>query len=188
MKKRKHTRENMLCRHVCRCGCGCACRRPVKIVSKQSKTNGNIPVHVIALWWYICCCWLMLVREMEVSIISDASVGVVGMRVNIDGVWLVGEWGWGKQWDLVKFCEATLCNMYCNLLCVKSGSTPVGGLVKSRRRRTKEGSRGLDKRLVRLELVTAWIQRLRTTSVDPLRRFQSRGEDRDRDRDGQEQE
>jgi len=40
---------------------------------------------------------------------------------------------------------------------VKSGSTPVGGPVKSGRRRTEE-SRGLDKRLVRLELVTAWIQ------------------------------
>jgi len=43
----------------------------------------------------------------------------------------------------------------------------------------KEESRGLDKRLVRLELVTAWIQRLRITSVDPLCRFQSRGEDGD---------
>ena len=58
---------------------------------------------------------------------------------------------------------------------VKSGSTPVGGPVKSGRKRTKEESRGLDKGLVRPELVTAWIQRLRTTSVDPLRRFQSRG-------------
>jgi len=52
----------------------------------------------------------------------------------------------------------------------------------------KEESRGLDKRLVQPELVTMWIQRLRTTSVDPLRRFRSRGEDGDRDRDGQEQE
>jgi len=52
----------------------------------------------------------------------------------------------------------------------------------------KEESRGLDKRLVWLELVTVWIQRLRITSIDPLRRFWSRGEDRDRDRDGQEQE
>jgi len=68
---------------------------------------------------------------------------------------------------------------------VKSGSTPVGGPVKSGRRRTKDKGRGLDKRLVWPELVTAWIQRLRTTSVDPLRRFWSRG-DRDRDRDGQE--
>ena len=51
----------------------------------------------------------------------------------------------------------------------------------------KEESRGLDKRLVRPELVTAWIQRLRITSVDPLRRFRSRGVDGDRDRDGQEQ-
>ena len=48
----------------------------------------------------------------------------------------------------------------------------------------KEESRGLDKRLVRPELVTAWIQRLRITSVDPLRRFRSRGVDGD----GQEQE
>jgi len=39
----------------------------------------------------------------------------------------------------------------------------------------KDKGRGLDKELVRLELVTAWIQRLRTTSVDPLRRFRSRG-------------
>ena len=41
---------------------------------------------------------------------------------------------------------------------VKSGSTPVGGPVKSGRRRTKDKGRGLDKRLVWLELVTAWIQ------------------------------
>ena len=52
----------------------------------------------------------------------------------------------------------------------------------------KDKGRGLDKRLVRPELVTAWIQRLRTTSVDPLRRFRSRRGDRDRDRDGQDQE
>ena len=52
----------------------------------------------------------------------------------------------------------------------------------------KEESRGLDKRLVQLELVTAWIQRLRTMSVDPLCRFRSRGGDRDGDGDGQEQE
>jgi len=71
---------------------------------------------------------------------------------------------------------------------VKSGSTPVRGPVKSGRKRTKDKGRGLDKRLVRPELVTAWIQRLRTTSVDPLRRFRSRRGDRDRDRDGQDQE
>jgi len=71
---------------------------------------------------------------------------------------------------------------------VKSGSTPVGGPVKSRRKRTKEESRGLDKGLVQPELVTAWIQRLRTTSVDPLRRFRSRRGDGDRDGDGQNQE
>ena len=71
---------------------------------------------------------------------------------------------------------------------VKSGSTPEGGPVKSGRRQTKKEGRGLDKRLVRPELVTAWIQRLRTTSVDPLRRFRSRRGDRDRDRDGQDQE
>ena len=69
-------------------------------------------------------------------------------------------------------------------LIVKSGSTPVGGPVKSGRKRTKEESRGLDKRLVQPELVTAWIQRLRITSVDPLRRFWSRG-DGDGDGDGQ---
>jgi len=49
----------------------------------------------------------------------------------------------------------------------------------------KDKGRGQDKRLVQPELVTAWIQRLRITSVDPLRRFQSRG-DRDGDGDGQE--
>ena len=58
---------------------------------------------------------------------------------------------------------------------VKSGSTPVGGPVKSRRKWTKDNGRGLDKELVQPELVTAWIQRLRTTSVDPLCRFRSRG-------------
>jgi len=52
----------------------------------------------------------------------------------------------------------------------------------------KEESRGLDKQLVWPELVTAWIQRLRIMSVDPLHRFQSRREDGDRDGDGQEQE
>jgi len=71
---------------------------------------------------------------------------------------------------------------------VKSGSTPVRGPVKSGRKRTKDKGRGLDKRLVRPELVTAWIQRLRTTSVDPLRRFRSRRRDGDRDGDGQDQE
>ena len=58
---------------------------------------------------------------------------------------------------------------------VKSRSTPVGGPVKSGRKWTKDKGRGLDKELVRPELVTAWIQRLRTMSVDPLRRFRSRG-------------
>jgi len=71
---------------------------------------------------------------------------------------------------------------------VKSGSTPVRGPVKSRRKQMKGGGRGLDKRLVRPELVTAWIQRLRTTSVDPLRRFQSRRGDGDRGGDGRDQE
>ena len=58
---------------------------------------------------------------------------------------------------------------------VKSGSTPVGGLVKSGQRWMKDKGRGQDKRLVRPELVTAWIQQLRTTSIDPLHRFRSRG-------------
>jgi len=49
----------------------------------------------------------------------------------------------------------------------------------------KDKGRGLDKRLVQLELVTAWIQRLRTMSVDPLCRFRSRG-DGDGDEGGQE--
>jgi len=64
---------------------------------------------------------------------------------------------------------------------VKSRSTPVGGPVKSGQRWMREEGRGLDKRLVWLELVTTWIQRLRTMSVDPLHRFQWRG-DRDRDK------
>jgi len=41
---------------------------------------------------------------------------------------------------------------------VKSGSTPVGGPVKSRQSRTEKENRGLDKRLVQPELVTVWIQ------------------------------
>ena len=41
---------------------------------------------------------------------------------------------------------------------VKSGSTLVGGPVKSGRKRTEDKGRGLDKRLVQPELVTAWIQ------------------------------
>ena len=45
----------------------------------------------------------------------------------------------------------------------------------------REEGRGLDKRLVQPELETTWIQQLRTTSVDPLHRFQSRGGDRVRD-------
>jgi len=65
---------------------------------------------------------------------------------------------------------------------VKSRSTPVGGPVKSGQKRTEDEGRGLDKRLVRPELVTAWIQRLRITSIDPLRRFRSRGVDGDRRR------
>jgi len=64
---------------------------------------------------------------------------------------------------------------YAITVFVKSRSTPVGGPVKSRRKRTEDKGRGLDKKLVRPELMTAWIQRLRTTSVDPLRRFWSRG-------------
>jgi len=71
---------------------------------------------------------------------------------------------------------------------VKSGSTPVGGPVKSGWKRTRAEGRGLDKRLVRPELVTAWIQRLRIMSVDPLHRFRSRRGDGDRGGDGQDQE
>jgi len=71
------------------------------------------------------------------------------------------------------------------LITVKSKSTPVGGPVKSGRKRTKDKGRGLDKRLVRPELVTTWIQQLRITSVDPLCRFRTRG-DGDGDGDGQE--
>ena len=75
-----------------------------------------------------------------------------------------------------------------DILPVKSGSTPVRGPVKSGRKRTEDKGRGLDKRLVWPELVTAWIQRLRTMSVDPLRRFWSRRGDGDRDGDRQDQE
>jgi len=49
-------------------------------------------------------------------------------------------------------------NHWLGCTAVKSGSTPVRGPVKSGRKRTKEEDRGLDKRLVRPELVTAWIQ------------------------------
>jgi len=56
------------------------------------------------------------------------------------------------------------------------------GPVKSGRKQTEDEGRGLDKRLVQPELVTAWIQRLRIMSVDPLRRFRSRGVDGDRQR------
>jgi len=62
------------------------------------------------------------------------------------------------------------------------------GSVKSGQRQTREEGRGLDKRLVWPELVTAWIQQLRTMSVDPLDRFRSRGGDGDGDGEGQEQE
>jgi len=58
---------------------------------------------------------------------------------------------------------------------VKSGSTLVRGPVKSGQKRTRDKGRGLDKELVQPELVTAWIQRLRTMSIDPLHRFRSRG-------------
>jgi len=90
-----------------------------------------------------------------------------------------------SRFDLTKTCASSSA-MALNLLSpcqVQVYSGRGSGQV-----RTKEESRGLDKRLVRPELVTTWIQRLRITSVDPLRRFQSRGEDRDRDRDGREQE
>ena len=98
----------------------------------------------------------------------------------------------GAHWNT--YCEVFLL-MSSSLLAtgqrtpsVKSGSTPVGGLVKSGRKWTRVEGRGLDKSLVRPELVTAWIQRLRTTSVDPLRRFWSRRGDGDRGGDGQDQE
>jgi len=42
--------------------------------------------------------------------------------------------------------------VYSRLTGVKSGSTPVGGLVKSGRKQTKEKGRGLDKGLVQPEL------------------------------------
>jgi len=45
------------------------------------------------------------------------------------------------------------------LLAVKSGSTPVRGPVKSGQKWMKGEGRGLDKRLVWLEMETAWIQR-----------------------------
>jgi len=68
---------------------------------------------------------------------------------------------------------------------VKSRSTLVGGPVKSGQRWMKDKGWGLDKRLVWQELVTAWIQRLRTMNIDPLHRFRSRG-DEDGDEGGQE--
>ena len=39
---------------------------------------------------------------------------------------VVAEWGWGKQWDLVKFCEeSTYCNMLCQR-CVPMELGPCG--------------------------------------------------------------
>jgi len=62
-------------------------------------------------------------------------------------------------WAHIRVCHMlSALFIHLVLLPVKSRSTPVGGPVKSGRRRTKEEHRGLDKRLVWLELVTAWIQ------------------------------
>jgi len=69
---------------------------------------------------------------------------------------------------------------------VKSGSTPVGGPVKSRHRRMKEKGRGLDKKLVRPELVTAWIQRQGQLALIPC--IDSGQEVGDGNRDGDRQE
>jgi len=44
------------------------------------------------------------------------------------------------------------CVVNSGWITVKSGSTPVGGPVKSGRKRMKEKGRGLDKGLVRPEL------------------------------------
>jgi len=42
---------------------------------------------------------------------------------------VVVEWGWGKRWNLVKFCEVTLCNTYCKRtvseLCSRGTGTRV---------------------------------------------------------------
>jgi len=87
---------------------------------------------------------------------------------------------------LYVYCKGS--NLPLLLTTVKSGSTPVGGLVRSGQKRTKGEGRGLDKRLVRPELATVWIQQLRAMSVDPLCRFRSRRGDGNRDGDGQGQE
>jgi len=71
-----------------------------------------------------------------------------------------------------------------NQAVIRSGENLSSPDEDGRRRRAE----GWTRDLVWPELATAWIQRLRTTSVDPLRRFRSRGGDRDRDGDGQEQE
>ena len=67
---------------------------------------------------------------------------------------------------------------------VKSGSTPVGGPVKSRWKWTKEEGRWLDKGLVWLELVTIWIQRQGRCALIPC--IGSSQDDRDGDGDRQE--
>ena len=91
-------------------------------------------------------------------------------------------WHFARKLEAKKCLQKGLCIEVLNVVpvrifrgVVKSGSTPVGGPVKSGQKWTKDKGRGLDKKLVRPELVTTWIQRLRTTSIDPLHRFRSRG-------------
>jgi len=70
--------------------------------------------------------------------------------------WLVNRSGKADAFTAVD--QAQEQNIRDIKVTVKSGSTPVGGPVKSGRKQTKDKGRGLDKELVRPELVTAWIQ------------------------------
>ena len=105
-------------------------------------------------------------------------------------------WWGGKEWVYtimevwVVAQDCLLCSSeaVCPWVAVKSGSTPVGGPVKSGWRQMKEEGRGLGKKLVQLELVTAWIQQQGWCALIPcIGSSQEVGDgNRDRDRDRQE--
>jgi len=87
--------------------------------------------------------------------------------------------------DKIKYCESKDCRRVSKWkgMGLEDQTDEKCGYVKSGQRWTREEGRGLDKSLVWPELVATWIQWLRTMGIDPLHRFQSRG-----DRDRQEQE
>ena len=59
---------------------------------------------------------------------------------------------WPDTWSIILELMAIRTKNYIHLiwLDVKSGSTPVGGPVKSGRKRTKEKGRGLIRKLMRI--------------------------------------